>query len=73
MHAQPSGVCDIRVGVEAIACTVIAFSKQIRRRLRIVVDGDVVKQVSQRRCASPVSQASRETQLCQRFNLSDFY
>ena len=49
MHAQPSGVCDIGVGVEAIACTVIAFSKQIRRRLRIVVDGDVVKQVSQRR------------------------
>ena len=60
MHAQPSGVCDIRVGVEAIACIVIAFSRQIRRRLRIVVDGDVVKQ--QAGFASLSSQASREAQ-----------
>ena len=44
MHAQPSRVREAGIGVEAIACTVIAFSKQIRRRLRIVVDGDVVKQ-----------------------------
>ena len=44
MHAQPSGVCDVVVGVEERNCTAIALSKQIWRKLEIVVDGDMVEQ-----------------------------
>ena len=51
MHAQPSGVCDVVVGVEERNCAAIALSKQIWRKLEIVVDGDMVEQKagSQRR------------------------
>ena len=43
MHAQPSCVCNVGLDVEAIDCAAGAFSEQIRRRLGIVVDGNMVK------------------------------
>ena len=68
MHAQPSGVCDVVVGVEERNCTVIALSKQIWRKLEIVVEGNM-PMVKQQALQAEVRSASREAQLCQRFNL----
>ena len=68
MHAQPSRVREARIGVEAIACTTIAFSRQIRRKLEIVVEGNM-PMVKQQALQAEVRSASREAQLCQRFNL----